>query len=516
VTTPLLASDLERFRRYVGRRLGLVLEGPLAESLERVLYRRIASLGMVNANDYLLRLEEGVLGSNEERELATLLTVGETHFFRNPEQFSAFAERVVPELLESRPRSQSLRILSAGCASGEEPYSLAMIMASQWPSLLERVEIVGLDLDGRALDHAHEGSYSRWSLRSTPEEMQAAYFRQRGDRFILSPKIRSMVRLEQRNLAHENGNFFSRSRFDVVFCRNVIIYFRFSLTRDLIQRFSRCLEPDGFLFLGHTETLRGISKDFRVEHTHGTFYYRRYLAEVEQGEDAGQRMPAISARRGDASAGVSSAHVAARPPEASKVAPARAAVAFKNGENGDNPPGRDRRARVLELMNLERFDQALDLAEELVRQHPKDVDSWTLLAVLLTNRGDVARARLACQEIHQLDGLHAGARYLLALCAEQEGDPKEARRQGETALHLDQDFTMAYLHLGRLAMRRGAHEEAQDHLEKAERLLAGTESAQLLLYGGGFRRGALLELCRAQLAGLEDALLEESRLEGDP
>lgn len=512
MTAPVLASDLERFRRYVGRRLGLVLEGPLAESLERVLYRRITSLGMDNAHDYLVRLEEGVLGSNEERELATLLTVGETHFFRNPEQFSAFTERVVPELLESRPRAQSLRILSAGCASGEEPYTLAMIMAHHWPALLERVEITGLDLDGRALDHAQEGSYSRWSLRSTPEEMQYSYFRQRGDRFILSPKIRSMVRLEQRNLAHENGNYFRRSRFDVVFCRNVIIYFRFSLTRDLIHRFSRSLEPDGFLFLGHTETLRGISKDFRVEHTHGTFYYRRQLPGMEKAEDAQRRSRSV----GRASA------VGLLPrEEASRSTPSRPAVQEESprstvvaGEPTEAVTGRDRRARVLELMNLERFDQALELAEELVRQHQEDVDSWTLLAVLLTNRGELARARLACREIQQLDGLHAGARYLLALCAEQAGDPREARRQDETALHLDQDFTMAHLHLGRLAMRRGDADVAQEHLEKAERLLAGTESAQLLLYGGGFRREALVELCRAQLATLEEG--PQGDADGEP
>ncbi|MDY7092335.1 MAG: CheR family methyltransferase [Acidobacteriota bacterium] len=506
---PVLASDLERFRRYVGRRLGLLLEGPLAESLERVLYRRLTSLGMANANDYLVRLEEGVLGSNEERELATLLTVGETHFFRNREQFSAFTERVIPELLESRPRSQSLRILSAGCASGEEPYSLAMVMAHYWPALLERVEITGLDLDGRALDHAQEGSYSRWSLRSTPEEMQHAYFRQRGDRFILSPRIRSMVRLEQRNLAHEDGNFFGRSRFDVIFCRNVIIYFRFSLTRDLIQRFSRSLEPDGFLFLGHTETLRGISQDFQVEHTHGTFYYRRQPAETSQAEADGKDSTVARGFRGDT---VASGAVSSSAPPRRRLAgvdgPGNETAAVAE-EPGEGLNGRDRRARVLELMNLERFDQALELAEELARQHPEDVDSWTLLAVLLTNRGDVARARLACREIQQLDGLHAGARYLLALCAELEGDLREARRQDETALHLDQDFTMAHLHLGRLAMRRGDSEQAQEHLEKAERLLAGTESAQLLLYGGGFRREALVELCRAQLATLEETGLEE-------
>lgn len=491
-------SVLERFRRHVGMRLGLLLEGSLEDTLEQALHQRTSVHGLDSEGDYLSRLEAGLLGRSEEQELATLLTIGETHFFRNPEHFAAFSERVIPQWLERRRGSAPLRILSAGCATGEEPYTLAMVVARRWPELLPTVEIVGFDLDAKALERARQGEYSRWSLRAIPDGYRKRYFEAHGDRFLLSPQIRSMVRFEERNLVHENADLLAPRRFDVIFCRNVVIYFRFAVTRDLVQRFSRALAPTGFLFLGHTESLRGVSKDFSVEHTHGTFYYRRLATPAAPTVSPPSLSPWRAGFHSTALETVGSPRARDLPSHA-----AGAETAVETGAKGASDTEVPNRGRILELLRLERFEEALPLAEALVREEARDVDSLTLLAVLLTNRGDVERARAACQTILGLDSLHAGAHYLFALCAELEGLGDEAQGHDETAVHLDPTFSMAHLHLGRLALREERLDVAAIHLERAESLLETTESSQLLLYGGGFRREALIALCRAQLAGLE-------------
>ncbi|MCB1056425.1 MAG: tetratricopeptide repeat protein [Acidobacteria bacterium] len=489
-------ATLERFRRHVGLRLGLLLEGSLEETLEQLLHRRTKLNGLVSEEAYLSRLESGLLGPREEQELATQLTVGETYFFRNAEHFAAFSERAVPEWLETRRGTTPLRILSAGCATGEEPYSLAMLIAKEWPRLEDQVEITGIDLDTQSLARAEEGVYTRWSLRAIAASYRRRYFETQGDRFVLSPDIRRRVRFEARNLAEDNSDLLAPASFDVIFCRNVIIYLRLGVTRELIRRFSQALAPGGFLFLGHTESLRGISRDFSVEHTHGTFYYRRLASK------------APAAPTGEVPPSPVRSHLGSFPGRPDAQAAAGSGATPRVTRDGEAPSTREAtaedRSRIFELLRLERLEEALTLAERSVRDGGSDdVEAMTVLAVLLTNRGDVERARAACHAILALDSLHAGAHYLLALCAELEGALDRAQEHDETAVHLDPGFAMAHLHLGRLALHEGDSETAAEHLERAESLLEITESSQLLLYGGGFRREALIALCRAQLRGLE-------------
>src|SRR5258708_6027394 len=265
-------TDIDRFRSIVTSRLGLHFDDSKQDFLAEVLQRRMEEAESDSAAVYLRRL---TTSGEELRALAEKLTVCETFFFRYAGHFRAVAEVVIP-WIRARDHRRQLRILSAGCASGEEAYSLAILLRNELPDLASwDISILGIDVNTAMLAKASRARYNAWALRDTGADIRATYFHSEGTQFALDSAVRSMVRFEERNLIDEDAPFWHPNAFDVVFCRNVTMYLTFESTRSVIARISQSLSPGGFLFMGHAETLRGLSQDFHLLHTHEAFYYQR-------------------------------------------------------------------------------------------------------------------------------------------------------------------------------------------------------------------------------------------------
>jgi len=190
--TPVLArTDVEQFRTIVTRRLGLQYEDGKLDYLAEVVRQRMELVGSARFASYLERLTSSPRASVELRALAEQLTVNETFFFRNADNFRAFAEIVLPERIRAKTQERRLRILSAGCASGEEPYSLAVFVREALPDLGSwDVKIIGIDVNPAALAKATQARYSAWSLRATSEDSKRRYFQADGLDFMLVPQSR--------------------------------------------------------------------------------------------------------------------------------------------------------------------------------------------------------------------------------------------------------------------------------------------------------------------------------------
>lgn len=503
------AREITRFSEAIAARLGLRVDPERAVEL---LERRVAARRQPIAV-YLNRVDDGEPA--EIRALTGELTIGETYFLRHIEQFRAFSDAVVPDRL-ARGR---LSILSAGCSSGEETYTLAMLLREAYPAAVFTIH--GVDLNPASVARARAGRYSPWSLRAVTPEFEQRWFERTGREIAVVPEIRNLVTFENVNLL-DDGELAMANRWDVVFCRNVLMYFTEAQSDAVLARFARALAPGGYLFLGHAETLRGRNSDFTLCHSHGAFYYQRLsagplgiattiaigpvdiTAPSPRDSEWVDDIHAASARVKAMVDGMLAPAMPAIPPV--PVISAPQAIAHAAHPPAPVPPQLD---EIYELLAEERFGEALARLDRL-RAHapgerersPSDVNVALLRAVVLTQAGRFGEARTACGELLALDAGNAGANYLLALCCESAGDPGGAVDKAQLAARLDPSFAMARVHLGLLARRIGDRVTASSELTRAIALLEHEAPARLALFGGGFSRQTLLGMCRAELAAV--------------
>ncbi len=494
--------QLEAFQQRLSALLGLRSDDNRPSLLAEVLTRRATELG-VPIDSYLQRLSAAGDHSSETSELARELTVGETYFFRHADQFRAFEEVALPERLSARAHSRQLHLLSAGCASGEEPYSLSITLRERGVEPAFAASVWGIDLNPEALRKAERGVYGTWSLRETPKSLQERWFEKQGRDFHLARAIRDAVRFAPYNLCGAAAPPLPSASFDVIFCRNVLMYFTPEHAAQAVAQLARLLCPGGFLFLGHAETLRGLSHAFQLRHTHDTFYYQ-LKAGAEHTLDHATTAHAIAPRRHEP--GHDREWVSSWLDTVERSTEKIRQLSTPQGKEPvveprpSEPRPRDL-SRPLRLLRDDRFAEALDT----LQRPDSDDDPATLLlrAALLSHQGDFAEAQRACHDVLRRDDLNAGAHYLLALCCERQGNTEQAMEHDRTAIYLDAGFAMPHLHLGLMARRRSDAAAARDELEKALRLLEREEEARLLLFGGGFSRAALVALCRAELSNLK-------------
>jgi chemotaxis protein methyltransferase CheR len=196
-----------------------------------------------------------------ERDVVEAMTTNESFFFRDVTPFKAFREQVLPVLLSRRQPGRAIRIWSAACSSGQEPYSLAMILEEERAALRERpVEIVATDISTEMVERASAGTYSHFEVqRGLPIQLLTKYFKRDEERWTIVPELRRRVTFRQFNLLHDFGTL---GAFDVIFCRNVLIYFDAPSKAAILAKMSRILAADGSLFLGGAETVLGVTDCF--------------------------------------------------------------------------------------------------------------------------------------------------------------------------------------------------------------------------------------------------------------
>lgn len=469
--------EVEAFRETLAREAGLRFGDDRLAMLVETMETRRRALGMKTVKAYLARVASV---SEEIGELARTLTVSETYFFRDRGQFGAL-DALVREL----GGGSRLRLLSAGCSSGEEAYSLAMAVAEVTEV---RPSVVGVDVNPAAIAKAREGSYGRWSLRETPVHARSRYFVERHGRHVVVDSIRRGVRFERQNLCAKDAPVWRREAYDIVFCRNVLMYLTPEAARGVLARIARSLAPGGHLFVGHAESLRGLSKDFLARQSHDAFHYQRRSLLDEGAPGVGSTWVDLisqASKRIEALAGGE-----AKNRESAAAASAPPAVR----EGGD---AREGMAAALELMARERYHDALEALATTRASSPPDV--LLLRAMLLASVGDLAAAEFTCEELLAGAELHAGAHYVMAMCREQRGDELGAVRHSQRAADLDPGFAMPHLQLGRLARRGGDLAVARHELALALALLTREDARRILLFGGGFSRDALAQLCRGEL-----------------
>jgi chemotaxis protein methyltransferase CheR len=395
---------------------------------------------------YLSRLRSDGIALDD---LVDELTVGETHFMRDPEQMDLVRREVFPALKRRRRAGDAARVWSAGCATGEEAYSLAILIEEE--GLDDGAVVLGTDLSTAALEKARAGSYSDWSLRSMSGQFLQDYFHHEGGRRILVDRIRKKVRFERLNLVGQD-DYAAAGAFgmDLILCRNVLLYFDHETAGRIAARLFDCLAEGGVLLTAGADLLLAEYAPFEVEVTRMGLLYRR-----PRPAPAG----AVPARLAPAA-----------PPR--KVADREESAPPKVFPPDEPDLGREAFERVVRHANAKGAKEAERIAQAALRRHP----------------------------------LNAPLRYLRATLLMALDRGEEAEHEAGRALYLDPSLAVAHFLLGTILRKRGAHPGALRAFRNVRDLCAARPAEEAVPAGAGERIGALYAAASAEMERLEVAV----------
>lgn len=269
------AEELNLLRDIFSRASGFMLRSELKFIAERRLASRLELLGLRDFAAYARYLRFDARGADELETAIDLLVPHETYFFREPVQLRCFEDELLPLLEKKNARTRGLHLWSAGCSTGEEPYTLAMLLEGRASLAGWNLDILGTDLSRKSLTAARKAEYGTMALRATTPEQRGKFFEPLdGGRVKVRPSFREPVRFGQMNLL-DVGAASLLPRFDVIFCRNVLIYFDQPTRRQVVELFFDRLNDGGYLLLGHSENLLHLSTRFELVQLEGDLVYRR-------------------------------------------------------------------------------------------------------------------------------------------------------------------------------------------------------------------------------------------------
>ncbi|AEM79560.1 CheR family methyltransferase [Thermoanaerobacter wiegelii] len=270
------AEEFIKLRDFIYRKTGIYFEEQKMYYVKNRVESRIEATGSENFRNYFAWLRFDVTGQ-ELQQLLNTLTVNETYFFREYYQLKCFAEEVLPEILERKRKEnmQKIRIWSAGCSTGEEPYTLAIIMEEMLENINDiEWEIYATDINTDVLKKAEMGLYSQRSVRLVPEEYKKRYLYKKGEFYEVVPELKKKVIFFQLNLM-DAVEMRKMRNFDVIFCRNVLIYFDDASRRQVAIYFYEALVEEGYIFLGHSESMSRITPIFKLRKYKNAFVYQK-------------------------------------------------------------------------------------------------------------------------------------------------------------------------------------------------------------------------------------------------
>ncbi|RNC70096.1 MAG: protein-glutamate O-methyltransferase CheR [Desulfuromonadales bacterium] len=271
-------EEFRLIRDLIYGHCGLFFDTDATYLLEKRLAKRVQFHQLSGFRDYYHFLKYNRKNDQELSDIMDILTTNETYFFRESFQLKAFTDEIIPEIKAAKQHAgdRTLRIWSAGCSSGEEPYTIAMLLLETGGFAGWNVEIVGTDISQRVIQQARKGLYSKSSFRVTDDSFIRRYFTEQEGMYRVNDRVRELVTISHLNLLDSNRIAFL-GRMDVVFCRNVIIYFDLAARKKVIESFYRTLRDGGYLLLGHSESLMNLSTAFSLKHLKNDMVYQRPL-----------------------------------------------------------------------------------------------------------------------------------------------------------------------------------------------------------------------------------------------
>ena len=507
----------KEFKNYIARRGGLYFKDHDLKNIEDVVIDRVKALGNTSVSDYYHYLTMSEKKEDELRELLNLLTINHTYFFRNEPHFKALKENVLPGIIKrclssvncetldllkgandkTRP---TIRIWSAGCSTGQEPYSVAILLKeliddmSQWD-----VHILATDVSEQALSVARTGIYNDSSMRHVPEEYVEKYFdkiepsfeqnnpniSQTSVKYEIRSEIKDMVTFAYFNLMEESFP----SGFDIILCRNVVIYFDFETTFKVMDKMYSSLLGNGYLFIGYSESLQLMYGRFKMVCLDDAICYSKLRVR----EVPAQEKLAVSNDALD---------------KALEEMSRKQAIAELEAEFKDRPEDADRiesiLAEAIKFSHLKDYEKALELTDAAIKINSKVIDPYCFAAEILLNQGRTEDAKERLKDALSINSLFAPAYYLLGCAYMEENNMDRAQESLKKAMFIEKDFLLAHFYMANLYRDQRSVEHAIREYRNTLKTLSGRSPGDIIAYSGGFSAVTLTSVCKDNIERLKE------------
>ena len=468
---------------FISSKLGLYFAKDRWSDLERCIISAAAEFGYKDAENFVQHIISQPLTPQYIETLAAHFTINETFFWREPETFAALEQKILPELVRLRQKEKAIRIWSAGCSSGEEPYSIAIALSRVVPDINSwNILILATDVNPRVLGKAAAGEYSLWSFRNAPNWLKENYFVQKEkNKFEIIPAIKSMVKFQNMNLAEDvyPSQLTNTNAMDIIFCRNVLMYFSHDCSSKVTQRLYSSLQRGGYLVVSASElSLLNFSEFIHVNLPGMVVYQKPSSRRKHQ-----SKIPTI------------------------EVLP--------EGQSFHNPftPGNNSYAEYLhpvekenELPTINEMPPSIsiiaenntEIIEELPTKH-KTVEELSFQIRDLANQDKLIEAQALCEEAIAMYKLDPRLYYLNAIILQENNQFDEAIALLKRAVYLDSNFILSYYSLGNLYKKLGKTNNAKRNYDIVLALLNKCSLDEILPESEGLTAGRFKEILNASM-----------------
>ncbi len=456
-----LSAEMEEaVCNFILKKTGIVIHDHQLPNLATSIERGASHFGFKTVGGYVQALEGCGSVSPELEFLVSAITVGESYFFRDSEQIEFLRDKWLPEIIARKRASgdKSIRIWSAGCSGGQEIYTLAILLSEAMVDIKDwRIHLLGTDINTEALSEGIKANYRKWSFRSTPDKIREKYFTPSGERFVINPDLRRLVKFSYLNLRDDSypSMLSETTSIDLILCRNVFIYFNREVIEEVLEKFSLTLNAEGVLLLGASDVINLTVSGLVMRHFKKTFFYEHGIKE-EAPEPAAKVPVKVEQKRYPHAPkdGLEPRSRSGLGPVAKRSGPAVAPPVKKQA----TPPGDDPATTYPELIELDRSASWAELPDAVDRIIRRDGETEFLLcmkAKALANRGELKSALKVCNRAIETDPVGKHSYFIKAMTLMELDRSADAMEMLRKVIYLDPYFLEAHFQMGLLHIRSG-------------------------------------------------------------
>ena len=517
----LSADHYQRFQTLILNRTGMLFGQRRQHALARGVTGQAQTAADGDVDRYYNMLELTQTDTPLWDDLIQELTIGETYFFRDGSQIRALEQHILPRIIAAHQHDRRIRIWSAGCASGEEPYTLAMLLSELIVDLDKwHITILASDIDKAVLEKARRACYRSWSFRQTDDIYKTRYFRKQADVYQLVPWIQKQVHFFYLNL---NETVYpslatNTNALDLILCRNVAIYYSEAVIGRVAERFHRCLVSGGWLMMGASETSIPVFHQYDTCNFLGATVFQKCDGPVSSSvgfdmnlvEAYGHREPAFPSQTinmpdqestmtlqssGSAPHQLPDMAINPFPETLGDVHPAETV----SGKSMETHHDVDAFGKGMQLIKEKRYEAAIDCFQACIASNPGDGAAFYQLARVYANLGKMDVAAPFCQQAIDINPLNPEAHYTLALIHQETGDISSAVSQLKRAVFIDNRFALAYFTLALFCQQEGQMEKARRYRQQAMQLALALDPEAILFGSDDLTARTLLTMLKTML-----------------